>query len=96
MLSTANKQLVLDKGLDLIKPLKTIYLINEVVYADNISLNVKFGGGKSKKEDIITSRTPVAFSYNKFSVNSNGVLGPAMKNKVDPDADFYLVIESSS
>jgi hypothetical protein len=91
-----NKQLVLDKSLDLIKPLKTIYLINEVVYADNVSLNVKFGGGKIKKEDIITTRTPLAFSYNKFPVNSEGVLGPAIKNKVDPSADFYLVVESSS
>ncbi len=90
------EKLVLDKSLDLIKPIKTIYLINEVVYAEKITLNVKFGGGKSKQEDLINSRTPLAFSYNKFPVNSDGVLGPAIKNKVDPDADFYLVVESSS
>jgi len=81
--------LVLNMGLPAVHNIKTVYVISEVVYADNILVEVDIDG--VKVESSTDTPAPFAIDYQKFPVDNRGVLGPALDHKVDPEADFCRV-----
>ena len=58
---------------------KRIYVISEVVYASKTSIMVKVDG--TEREQKVSMKIPVAFSYAKFPVDKNGELKQVVEEK---------------
>ena len=58
---------------------KRIYVISEVVYAANTSIMVKVDG--TEREENVSFKIPVAFSYAKFPIDKNGKLKQVVDEK---------------
>ena len=58
---------------------KRIYVISEVVYASKTSIMVKVDG--TEREEKVSMKIPVAFSYAKFPVDKNGELKQVVEEK---------------
>ena len=74
---------------------KTIYLIDEVVYVDQIEIDVTIGDRQVKLEipKSTTRGTPLAFHYEKFALEENGTLGDNVTSQVNPLAKFMKTHE---
>ena len=82
-------KLVMDKSFEELADVAKVYIISEVVFAETVIVEVDT---KKKSEASEMKRIPVAFSYFKFPMNTEGVL-QAGTDKVNKDADFLLIEE---
>ena len=82
-------KLVLDTSIKELTEAGKVYVITEVIYAETVIVEVD---SKKKSEASEMKRIPVAFSYFKFPMSSEGVL-QAGTDKVNKDADFLLIEE---
>ena len=58
---------------------KRMYVISDVVYASTTSIMVKIDG--SEREERVSLKIPVAFSYAKFPIDKNGELKQVIDEK---------------
>ena len=66
---------------------RTVYMISEVIYASKVT--IKASVGSSSKKDTLTRKLPVAFSYTKFPVSTDGVMKEAKDmDRLDRSASF--------
>ena len=65
---------------------RTVYMISEVIYASKVT--IKASVGSESKTDTMKRKVPVAFSYTKFPVNTDGVLQEAKDTDLDRSATF--------
>ena len=87
--SSQSGMLVMDKSFEELADVAKVYIISEVVFAETVIVEVDT---KKKSEASEMKRIPVAFSYFKFPMNTEGVL-QAGTDKVNKDADFLLIEE---
>ena len=82
-------KLVMDTSIKELTEAGKVYVITEVIYAETVIVEVD---SKKVKEAREMKRIPVAFSYFKFPITSEGVLKPAKDDVgVNKDADFLLI-----
>ena len=69
---------------------RTVYMISEVIYASKVT--IKASVGTESKTDTMKRKVPVAFSYTKFPVTSDGVLQEAKDTELDRSATFAPIL----
>ena len=65
---------------------RRLYVITEVVYATNTTIEVSVEGKEKKNE--IKTKIPIAFSYTKFPISSSGIMKAAVDTKIKKSAKF--------
>ena len=85
--------LVIDKSIEGLEKVNSIYIISEVVYTNHLKMKVNVGG--LTLSDEIKKKTPVAFKYTKFIADPLGVLKAKVyfETKLHYNSFFQLVGE---
>ena len=66
---------------------RTVYMISEVIYASKVTIMASVGSASKKKT--LTRKLPVAFSYTKYPVSTDGVIKEAKDlDRLDRSASF--------
>ena len=79
-------QLILDFEKVDLEGRRTVYMISEVIYASKVTISVSVG--ERSKTKTLTRKLPVAFSYAKFTVSTDGVMKEAKDTDLDRSATF--------
>ena len=90
----SNITLAVDPEREELSGMKTIYIIDEVVYVDKINIEVTIGEKQAELQiDAKTTRgTPVAIHYEKFSLDQNGFFNDNNgSSEVNPLAKFVKI-----
>ena len=84
--------LVLDTGLEELEGVRKLYIISEVVFADRVRVEVTTG--EQVLTDQVIQQVPMAFSYMKFPVTTEGVVkGVRGRGDLDREGEFLLMEE---